>query len=122
MIMWAIFVAPMSAGMTTRVAPERISFFSVEGDSARAMISIVEFSSRAVSVMNTLAESSGRTVASTRPGRSRPPRASPPRRRSPAGQVTQRLGLGDPRGLLSITTNVCRAATRSRASICPTRP
>ena len=64
--MWAIFVAPMKAGITTRFAPERSSFFSVEGDSARAMISIVGLSSRAVSVMNTLAESSGKTVASTR--------------------------------------------------------
>ena len=67
-IMWAIFVAPMKAGITTRFAPERSSFFSVEGDSARAMISIVGLSSRAVSVMNTLAESSGKTVASTRAG------------------------------------------------------
>ena len=66
MIMWPIFVAPIKAGNTTRLAPERSSLRSVEGDSARAMISIVPFSSRTVSVTKTLAVSSGSTMAITR--------------------------------------------------------
>ena len=94
MMMWPIFVAPIKAGITTRLAPERISFRSVEGDSARAMISIVAFRSRAVSVTKTLAVSSGSTTAMTR-ARSMPAacRVASSLGAAEHGQVARRPGL-----------------------------
>ena len=56
--------APMTAGMITWLAPACRSFFWVVGCSARAMIRRSGESSRAVSVMKTLAASLGMAVTS----------------------------------------------------------
>ena len=123
MIICAIFVAPIKAGSTIRVAPLRSSFFSVDGDSARAMISIVAFSSRALSVMKTLVVSSGRTVAK-HPGASDAGRFQRFFVRSGTDQ-DQKSGClcRMDAGFVAVDDDellVCLA--RSWASICPTRP
>ncbi len=65
-IISAIRSAPIWVGSTTLLAPAWISLRSVETASPRAMISILVFRLRAVSVMKTLAASFGSTVASAR--------------------------------------------------------